>query len=259
MYGHVIASDAFGDAYVVPFNATLASMKQHMAATAAFLPSAHEVEVARRTASKSHDYPEHYLYPELVSNNKATTLEVRPLENSESSDHMGNYTVLQQMDDPTASNQVEDPIFPAETDHLITPSDLDDTPNPGQIEIFVELRKSLYDLASNVTIDNVTTQEPRRASGKAESPLGLPKVLCHPDYKKFQYFGDAAPDNSVTLQPGRRRLEPIMLQVKGRSVPEQLRELLPDSGYSSAPPTPEEGSVEITVMAQAMGGAGSLS
>ena len=217
-----------------------------MAATAAFLPSAHEVEVIRWTASQLQDCHEHKLYREHMSNHKVMTLEVKPPENPETLDQMGDRTVLGQIDGPTASNQIADLMFPAETDHLVTPSDMDDTTVPGQIEIFVELRKSLYDLASNVNIDNVTTQEPRGAPEKADSP---PHFLCHPDYQKFQYFGNAAPDTPITLQPGRHSLKPTMLQASGKSAPEQLRELLPDSGYSSAPPTPDEGSVATTVMA----------
>ena len=242
MYGHVTASDAFGDIYVVPIDATLASMKKQLAATVAFLPSAHEIQVARWTASGPHNYHEYKLSRELISNNKVATLEGRPFENLETSNQMSDYTVPEQMDGPTASNQLDNLMFPAETDYVPTPSEMDDQMTQGQTDNLISLRNSLYNLASNEIIDDLTTRGPMSATEFAGSPLPIPKFLCHLDYDKIHLFGDSALDRAVTLQCRTNRLEPTKLLAKDMSVLEQSGELLPDSGYSSAIPTPHEDS-----------------
>ena len=43
VYGHVVASDAFGDAYVIPLDNTFRDMKQHLAANEVCLPTESEV------------------------------------------------------------------------------------------------------------------------------------------------------------------------------------------------------------------------
>ena len=240
VYGHVTASNAFGDAYMVPINATLASMKEHLAATVAFLPSAQEVEVARCTASEIRGCLEHNLHQELMSNNKVATLDVRPLENPETSYRMGEHSILRKIEGPTDLNQMEDLMFPDEPNSLVSSSEMDDPTTPEQTENFINLKKSLYNLASNVNIDDITTLGPMSASEIAESALAFPDFLCHADYDKFHLFDNAAPENHAILPPGTNFLEPIMLQAKDKPIPEQLRKSLLDSGYCSATLTPDE-------------------
>ena len=41
MFGHVVASDVFGEAYVIPIDATLKSIKIQLGASAVYLPTLH--------------------------------------------------------------------------------------------------------------------------------------------------------------------------------------------------------------------------
>lgn len=206
----------------------------------AFLPSAHELQVARWTASELRRCPEYSLDKEVLSNSKGATLEVRSLENLETSDRVGDNTVLRQMAGPTISYQSDDLMFPAETDYPVTPSEMENPTTPERIENFVDLWKALYELASNEKIDGLTTSGTVTATEIAASPFAIYDFACRPNNRKFHLFGNAATENPVALQSETSHTEPTTPQADDKFIPEQLRELLPDSGYSSAPPTPDE-------------------